>query len=132
VTDQPGAGLGAAALIGFVSTTDLGRAETFYRDVLGLRHVETSPFACVFDAGGTMLRVTAASTVAQPGYTVLGWRVDDIAGTMARLVGRGVVFRRYDGMSQDESGVWTTPDGAKIAWFADPDGNTLSLTQFPA
>ena len=124
--------LGAATLIGFVSTADLGRAEAFYRDVLGLRHVETGPFACVFDAGGTMLRVTAAPAVAQPGYTVLGWRVDDIAATMAELSARGVEFRRYEGMGQDEAGVWTTPDGAQVAWFADPDGNMLSLTQFPA
>ena len=79
-----------------------------------------------------MLRVTAAPAVAQPGYTVLGWRVDDIAATMAELSARGVEFRRYEGMGQDEAGVWTTPDGAQVAWFADPDGNTLSLTQFPA
>jgi catechol 2,3-dioxygenase-like lactoylglutathione lyase family enzyme len=127
-----GAGLDAAALIGFVSATDLGRAEAFYRDVLGLRHVETGPYASVFDVGGIMLRVTVAPAVAQPGYTVLGWRVADIAATVAELSSRGVEFRRYDGMAQDGAGVWTTPDGARVAWFADPDGNLLSLTQLAA
>jgi catechol 2,3-dioxygenase-like lactoylglutathione lyase family enzyme len=124
-------GVGGAELVGFVATTDLGRAEAFYRDVLGLRHVETGPYACVFDANGTMLRVTLVPERADAPYTVLGWRVGDIAATMADLAARGVEFHRYDGMGQDERGVWTTPDGARIAWFADPDGNTLSLTQFP-
>ena len=126
-----GAGLSGAALIGFVATTDLARAEAFYRDVLGLAHVETGPYACVFDVGGTMLRVTLVPERAAAGYTVLGWRVDDIAGAVAGLAAAGVVLQRYEGMAQDEAGVWTTPDGGRVAWFADPDGNTLSLTQFP-
>ena len=123
-------GLGGAALVGFVATTDLARAETFYRDVLGLPHLDTNPYACVFDSGGTMLRVTLVPGRAAAGYTVLGWRVHDIAATMVELAAKGVVFNRYDGIAQDESGVWSTPDGARIAWFADPDGNTLSLSQF--
>jgi predicted enzyme related to lactoylglutathione lyase len=123
-------GLGGAALMGFVPTTDVGRAEAFYRDVLGLRHEETNPYACVFDANGTMLRVTLVDTRAEAPYTVLGWRVDDIDATIDGLTVRGVRFHRYEGMGQDDRGVWTTPDGAKIAWFADPDGNTLSLTEF--
>lgn len=84
----------------------------------------------MFDANGTMLRVTAVQQVAQPGYTVLGWRVDDIAQVVGELSAAGVVFTRYDGMDQDEDGVWMTPGGDKVAWFADPDGNNLSLTQF--
>jgi hypothetical protein len=67
---------------------------------------------------------------ARPGYTVLGWRVADIAATARGLAGRGVEFLRHDGMDQDENGAWTTPGGDKVAWFADPDGNVLSLTQF--
>jgi len=98
--------------------------------VLGLRVTEQSDFACVFDANGTMLRVTAVAGVANPGYTVLGWRVSDIAATVRDLTDRGVVFLRYDGMDQDETGIWTTPSGDQVAWFADPDGNVLSLTQF--
>ena len=76
-----------------------------------------------------MLRVTAVPEVARGGYTVLGWRVADIAAAVRELTVRGVSFLRYDGMSQDEHGIWTTPNGARVAWFADPDGNTLSLTQ---
>ena len=96
----------------------------------GLRLVEQNQFACVFDANGTMLRVTAVGEVARPGYTVLGWRVADIEQVMTAMIDAGVEFTRYDGMDQDASGVWTAPGGDKIAWFSDPDGNNLSLTQF--
>jgi predicted enzyme related to lactoylglutathione lyase len=83
----------------------------------------------VLDAHGTMLRVTAVHEVARAGYTVLGWRVADIAVATRELAARGVIFLRYEGMGQDEHGIWTAPGGAQVAWFADPDGNTLSLTQ---
>lgn len=117
-------------LIAFASTTDLARARTFYVDVLGLRLVEQNAYACVLDADGTMLRITAVAEVAHPGYTVLGWRVADISESVAELEIRGVVFTRYDGMEQDAQGVWTTPNGDRIAWFRDPDENVLSLTEF--
>ena len=117
-------------VIAFSSTTDLAKARTFYEGVLGLPVVEESAYACVFDANGTMLRVTSVTEVAQPGYTVLGWSVTDIADTVTELEARGVAFARYDGMDQDAQGVWTTPNGDRIAWFADPDGSVLSLTQF--
>ncbi|MDX6299012.1 MAG: hypothetical protein QOF53_226 [Nocardioidaceae bacterium] len=117
-------------VIAFSSTTDLARARTFYEGFLGLPVIDENAYACVFDAHGTMLRVTAVAHVAQPGYTVLGWSVTDIADTVAELEGRGVAFARYDGMEQDAQGVWTTPNGDRIAWFADLDGNVLSLTQF--
>jgi hypothetical protein len=77
-----------------------------------------------------MLRITAVPEVRRAGYTILGWNVTDIAAVVQGLASRGVVFLRYEGMDQDSDGVWTAPDGAKVAWFADPDGNTLSLTQF--
>ena len=117
-------------LIAFASTTDLARAQRFYEDVLGLRLVEQNAYACVFDANGTMLRITAVAEVARPGYTVLGWRVADIRQSVAQLESRGVMFARYDGMGQDAQGVWTTPSGDRIAWFRDPDENVLSLTEF--
>ena len=117
-------------VIAFAASADMRQARVFYEQALGLRVIEQSDFACVFDANGTMLRVTAVAEVAQPGYTVLGWRVSDIAATVRGLTARGVAFLRYDGMDQDENGVWTTPGGDKVAWFADPDGNVLSLTQF--
>jgi len=121
--------LDTSDLIAFVATTDPARARSFYQTTLGLRLVEENAYACVFDAHGTMLRVTTVSEVARPGYTVLGWRVTDIGETVARLAAAGVVFSRYDGMEQDAQGVWTTPSGDRVAWFADPDGNVLSLTQ---
>ena len=122
--------LQAAEVIAFAASADLRQARAFYEQILGLRLLEQNDFACVFDSNGTMLRVTAVAEPARPGYTVLGWRVADIAAAVRGLTGRGVVFLRYDGMDQDENGVWTTPGGDKIAWFADPDGNVLSLTQF--
>jgi catechol 2,3-dioxygenase-like lactoylglutathione lyase family enzyme len=117
-------------VIAFSSTSDLAKARTFYEGVLGLPVVDENAYACVFDANGTMLRVTAVAQVAQPGYTVLGWSVTDIADTVTGLEARGVTFARYDGMEQDALGIWTTPNGDRIAWFTDLDGNVLSLTQF--
>lgn len=122
--------LPSGSLIGFVPSTDLVRAREFYEHTLGLRLVEHNEYACVFDANGTMLRVTAVGELAARGYTVLGWQVTDINRTIEMLVSQGVQFTRYDGMGQDDTGVWTTPGGDRVAWFRDPDGNTLSLTQF--
>ena len=122
--------LQASEVVAFVGSADLRRARVFYEQALGLRPIEHNDFACVFDANGTMLRVTAVPEVARAGYTVLGWRVTDIEAAVRGLTARGVVFSRYDGMDQDENGVWTTPGGDQVAWFADPDGNVLSLTQF--
>jgi len=122
--------LKSSDLVAFAATTDLDRARSFYEQTLGLPVLEQNDFACVLDANGTMLRVTAVPKVAHPGYTVLGWRVSDIEATVRDLAARGVCFLRYDGINQDEAGVWTTPGGDRVAWFADPDGNTLSLTQF--
>jgi catechol 2,3-dioxygenase-like lactoylglutathione lyase family enzyme len=117
-------------VVAFAAATDLHRAREFYEGILGLRVTEQTDFACVLDVNGTMVRITAVPEICRAGYTVLGWRVPDIATAVRGLTDRGVVFLRYDGMDQDGDGVWTTPSGDKVAWFADPDGNTLSLTQF--
>lgn len=117
-------------VIAFVATTNRDRARTFYAQTLGLRLVSEDPFALVFDAGGTMVRVVSVQELRPAVYTVLGWIVADIAKAVRELTREGVVFRRYNGMPQDEQGIWTSPGGARIAWFDDPDGNTLSLTQF--
>ena len=122
--------LESSDVIAFVSATSLSRARAFYEQTLGLPVIGQNDFACVFDANGTMLRVTAVSEVSRAGYTVLGWRVADIAAAVHGLKAKGAVFIRYDGMDQDGDGVWTAPGGDKVAWFADPDGNILSLTQF--
>lgn len=122
--------LASSDLVAFAAASDLARARAFYEHKLGLPVVEDNDFAVVFDANGTMLRVTAVPEVSPAGYTVLGWRVTDIGAAVRGLQAKGVAFRTYDGMDQDENGIWTTPGGDKVAWFADPDGNTLSLTQF--
>lgn len=116
-------------LIAFIATTQQEQARTFYSEVLGLPLMEDTPFALVFDAHGTMLRVQKVQALIPARHTVLGWHVVDIHETVEELVKQGVVFERYPGLSQDEQGIWTTPDGNKIAWFTDPDGNTLSLTE---
>jgi catechol 2,3-dioxygenase-like lactoylglutathione lyase family enzyme len=122
--------LESSDVIAFAAAADLARARVFYERTLGLTVTEHNDFACVLDAHGTMLRVTAVANVSVPGYTVLGWRVADITAAVRGLAARGVEFRRYDGMDQDSDGIWTTPGGDRVAWFADPDGNLLSLTQF--
>jgi predicted enzyme related to lactoylglutathione lyase len=122
--------LESSAVIAFVPAGDLPRARVFYEQVLGLPAAGQDDFACVFDANGTMVRVAKVPEVSPAGYTVLGWRVTDIEAMVRGLAAKGVVFTRYDAMGQDENGIWTSPGGDKIAWFTDPDGNTLSLTQF--
>ncbi|HEV7208088.1 MAG TPA: VOC family protein [Mycobacteriales bacterium] len=122
--------LESSDLVAFVAASDLPRARAFYAQTLGLTLVEESDFACVFDANGTMLRVTAVAVVSPADYTVLGWRVADITTELRQLLARGVTCARYPGMDQDELGIWTTPGGEQVAWFDDPDGNTLSITQF--
>ena len=121
--------LGAFDLVAFVHVTDVTRARAFYDGVLGLTLTEDTPFALVFDANGTTLRVTPVEGHKPLAGTVLGWEVDDIAASIGELAARGVEFARYDGMEQDELGVWSAPGGDLVAWFHDPDGNTLSLTQ---
>jgi catechol 2,3-dioxygenase-like lactoylglutathione lyase family enzyme len=118
-------------IIAFVGVRDAGAARTFYRDTLGLTLVSEDRFALVFDANGTMLRVTLVPEVRSANYTVLGWQVSDIVATAKLLNAAGVELQRYPGLNdRDELGIWTAPGGARIAWFKDPDGNVLSITQF--
>jgi len=118
------------SIIGFVATSDPDRAKKFYRDMLGLRLVsEELPFALVFDAHGTMLRVSIVKKVSAAGYTVLGWQVPNLVVAAKALQQTGVQFERYPGMEQDDFGIWSSPGGGKVAWFKDPDGNTLSISQ---
>jgi catechol 2,3-dioxygenase-like lactoylglutathione lyase family enzyme len=125
-------GLGKYDIIGFVSIVDVARARNFYRDTLGLRLVmEEPPFALVFDANGIMLRLGMAKEIAPAHGTVLGWQVPEIKATIKELAQAGIQFERYRGMDQDELGIWASPTGAKVAWFKDPDGNTLSISEHP-
>jgi catechol 2,3-dioxygenase-like lactoylglutathione lyase family enzyme len=128
---QP-SGLGNYNIIAFVYIVDVLRARNFYRDILGLRLVtEEPPFALVFEANGIMLRLGMAKELPPAHGTVLGWQVPEIAATVENLGRFGVRFERYEGMNQDELGIWSSPSGAKVAWFKDPDGNVLSITEFP-
>ena len=113
--------------IAFVATVNAEAAIAFYRDVLGLTFVSDDPFAVVFDLNGTMLRIAKVESLTPAQQTVLGWQVDDIEATVRGLTEKGVTFERYPQLEQDDMGIWTSP-GARIAWFKDPDGNTLSLT----
>ncbi len=121
--------LGSERIGAFVATTDVDTARTFYAEILGLRLVDDNAFALAFDANGTTLRVNRVEQAVVAPYTVLGWEVTDIAATVAALAGRGVSIHRYDGMDQDADGIWRSPDGTLVAWFADPEGNTLSVSQ---
>jgi catechol 2,3-dioxygenase-like lactoylglutathione lyase family enzyme len=122
--------LAAHPIMAFVATTRPDEARAFYEKTLGLRLLEDTPFALVFEVPGTTLRVQKAGPFQPHPFTALGWQVPDIQAAVRELGGRGVKFSRFDFIPQDEQGVWTTPDGAMVAWFKDPDGNTLSLTQF--
>jgi len=124
--------LGKYKIIAFATIVDVARAKLFYRDTLGLRLVsEEPPFALVFEAHGIMLRLVIAKELPPVQGTVLGWQVPDIAAAVHELEQAGVQFERYAQMKQDELGIWTAPGGAKVAWFKDPDGNILSLSEHP-
>ncbi len=125
-------GLGKYNVVAFVSIVDVPRAKSFYQETLGLRLLmEEPPFALVFDANGIMLRLGMAKELPPAHGTVLGWEVPAIADAVADLGFAGVVFERFAGMDQDEQGIWTSPTGARVAWFKDPDGNLLSVSEHP-
>jgi len=122
--------LSAQNPVAFVPTRDPEQARQFYQRVLGLTLLrEELPFALVFDLHGIMLRVTVVRELNAAGYTILGWNVADIAAAAQALTEAGVAFQRYPGLEQDELGIWSAPGGAKVAWFNDPDGNILSISQ---
>jgi predicted enzyme related to lactoylglutathione lyase len=116
-------------LVAFAATSKPELAKAFYSTVLNLTELADTPFALVFDSNGTTLRIQKVESVAPPAFTVVGWEVTSIVATVQELVGRGAVFEHYPNLAQDSLGIWTGPDGAMIAWFKDPDGNTLSVTQ---
>jgi catechol 2,3-dioxygenase-like lactoylglutathione lyase family enzyme len=123
--------LSQARLVCFVASADAERARAFYQDKLGLALIEDDGHALVFDAHGTPLRLQRVQSVAPHPYTALGWEVDDLAATVRALATAGVTMARFPGLEQDADGVWQTPAGSRVAWFHDPDGNTLSLHQPP-
>ncbi len=122
--------LTAANLVAFVSVTDPDRAQAFYEGTLGLTLIERTEAALIFETRGTELRVTLVAGFEPANHTVLGFDVADASHTAEKLRDAGVGLERFDGIEQDELGVWTAPDGTRIAWFRDPDGNLISIAQF--
>ena len=128
---QTGIDLRAEATpVAFLYVSERERALDFYRDRLGFALHSSDPFGDFLDLGGAMVRMTTMPDHKAGPHPVLGWNVADIAAAAAALAGRGIAFTIYEGMGQDAQGIWTAPDGrAKVAWFADPDGNVLSLAE---
>ena len=124
--------LSSEKLVGFLATAMPSKSQEFYENTLGLQLLEDGPFALIFGAGSTTIRIQKVERVVVSGYTALGWQVGNIARTVEELTIRGVKFQRYEGMNQSDTGIWRTPDGSQVAWFADPDGNTISITELVA
>jgi catechol 2,3-dioxygenase-like lactoylglutathione lyase family enzyme len=122
--------LAHARPVAMITTADRRIAEPFYADSLGLPRKGDDGFAALFDLAGITLRLTEVPGYSAPAHPVLGWEVQDIAAAVAALAAKGVTMNVYEGLGQDENGIWTAPDGScKVAFFSDPDGNGLSLTQ---
>ena len=124
--------LQGSPIIAFIASTDWDAAKAFYGNTLGLGlSAEEPPHTLVFQAGETMLRVSLVQEMEPATYTVLGWRVAEIDSVVDHLASSGARFERYPHLPQDERGIWTASDNTKVAWFRDPSGNILSLTEFP-
>ena len=121
--------LGANNIIAFVPTKNPDKARAFYEGMLGLRFVKDDGFAMVFDANGIMIRVAKAGDFTPAPFTILGWEVTGIEKVVTGLQGKGVHFERYGFFQQDALGIWTAPTGDKVAWFKDPDGNVLGVSE---
>lgn len=123
--------LETASPIAFIATANPDRARSFYADTLGLPLRSEDDFSLVFDLNGVPLRVQKVRELQPQPFTSLGWQVADASRMVAALAGRGIAFERYPFLKQDVEGIWDAPGGARIAWFKDPDGNLLSLTEVP-
>jgi catechol 2,3-dioxygenase-like lactoylglutathione lyase family enzyme len=121
-----------AKLVAFAATTDGARAAEFYTDVLGLPVRSDDAFAIAFDAAGTELRLQKVERFTPQPFTTLGWQVGDVTDVLRVLTASAVSPERYPWLNQDAAGVWAAPSGARVAWFKDPDGNLLSVTEYPA
>lgn len=119
-----------AKLMAFVPTSDTVAARAFYERVLGLKFVEEDGFAVTVDANGIRVRLVRIEKHKPAQFTILGWEVEDIEKAVSDLEERGVAFEQFGMPNQDARGIWSAPGGAKVAWFRDPDGNTLSVTEF--
>ena len=116
-------------VIGFIPTKDAAQARKFYEETLGLRFLSDDMFAVVMESNKTMIRIVQVKEYTPFAFTILGWKVKNIDEEVRTLIDRGITFHRYNWLQQSDAGVWTAPGGAKVAWFHDPDGNVLSLSQ---
>jgi catechol 2,3-dioxygenase-like lactoylglutathione lyase family enzyme len=122
--------LASGRIVGIVPTLDSKRAREFYEAKLGFQFVSEDPFALVVRAGDTKIRVSKVPKDFTPvAFTILGWEVQNIEAVVAWLKGRGVTCEKYPFVQDQELGIWTAPNGDKVAWFKDPDGNVLSVAQ---
>jgi catechol 2,3-dioxygenase-like lactoylglutathione lyase family enzyme len=121
--------LGSTNIVAFVPTKDSEKARTFYEGVLGLRFVKDDGFAMVLDANGIMIRVAKVPQFTPAQFTILGWQVTGIEKVAQELQKKGVRCEIFGFFKQDELGIWTAPTGDKVAWFKDPDGNILSVSE---
>ena len=121
--------LDSARLMAFVPIKDSKQSRAFYESVLGLRFVSDDGFALVMDSNGVTVRLAKASDFKPAGFTILGWEVQKIEQAVAELEKKGVRFEKFPGLPQDERGIWVAPGGDKVAWFKNPDGNILSVSQ---
>jgi catechol 2,3-dioxygenase-like lactoylglutathione lyase family enzyme len=113
---------------GFVRITDPVRSRRFYEQTLGLAFDYENPYVMVFRSGNIQIIAQKVKEFAPVAATVLGWEVKDIEKVVSALSKAGVIFEKYEGMDQDDLGIWKSPDG-KVAWFKDPDGNLLSVSE---
>jgi catechol 2,3-dioxygenase-like lactoylglutathione lyase family enzyme len=116
-------------VVTFLLTQNPDAAVQFYRDTLGLTYLRDDGFALVFDTKGIQLRISKVPKFTPAKHTVLGWETSDIRQELDGLVKKGVTFEHYPNMGQDAQGICTFPGGGKVAWFKDPDGNVLSISQ---
>lgn len=121
--------LASMNMMGFILTKDYDKSRAFYESNLGFEFVSVDKFALVMKAGKSMIRIVKLPTFSPLQSTVLGWEVDDIETMVEWLAKRGVVFEKYPFVQDQETGIWVTPNGDKVAWFKDPDGNILSISQ---
>jgi catechol 2,3-dioxygenase-like lactoylglutathione lyase family enzyme len=121
--------LGSMKIVAFVPIKDSEKARSFYEGVVGLRFVKDDGFALVFDANGIMVRAAQMKDFTPAQFTVLGWQVYEIENVVRALQKKGVHFEIFGFFQQDELGIWTAPTGDKVAWFKDPDGNILSVSE---
>lgn len=116
--------------MGFIPTVDADRARRFYVDTLGLQFLFDDQFALVVRAGSIDLRIVRMSSFSPAPCTIFGWKVPEIEAAVRHLSAAGISFERYPFLEQDADGIWSAPGGAaKVAWFKDPDGNLLSISQ---